>query len=249
MTNHKEKISKSFSNQALAYDYAAEVQWQSSEKLHALITKNLTKPPKRILEIGCGTGFLSSQLIKTFPDANFIFTDIAPSMLERCKAKLGEGYEYRLLDGESPDNLVGEFDLIASNLAFQWFVDLQSGLSRLSSFLSKEGSLIFSTLGENTFQEWRKTHEKFGLLCGTPLYPSSHSFPWPDSYRHELWETIILHSYESGEDFIRTLKALGASEPIPGYRPLPPGSFKKILADLNQGVDITYHLLFGKINH
>jgi malonyl-CoA O-methyltransferase len=43
----------------------------------------------RVLEIGCGTGFLSEALLARLPAASLTATDIAPAMLERARQRLG----------------------------------------------------------------------------------------------------------------------------------------------------------------
>ena len=53
--------------------------------------------------------------------------------------------------------------------------------------------------------------------------------------------------YADGHDFVRSLKALGASEPAPGHRPLTPGAFRRLLASLEGGFTVTYHVLFGEV--
>jgi malonyl-CoA O-methyltransferase len=244
--NHKDRITSAFGSQAGVYDAAADVQWLVANRLAERIEAvRLPKAP-RILEVGCGTGFLSIRLAEAFPSAELVLTDIAPSMLERCRARVGDWPRYVVVDGERPRGLDGEFDLIAASLAFQWFVDLRGGLQRLSALLAPGGRMMFTTLGRKTFGEWRAAHSRLGLACGTPEYPSADDFPWPAGFDHSLDEELVEQPYADGHDFVRTLKALGASEPVPGYRPLSPGAFRRLLASLEEGFSATYHVLYGE---
>jgi malonyl-CoA O-methyltransferase len=248
MTERKDRITASFAAQADVYDAAADLQWLVAERLAERILVQLPQPPARILEIGCGTGFLSTRLAEAYPEASLTLTDIAPSMLARCRARLGERPDYRVMDGERPEGLDGPFDLVASNLAFQWFVDLEGSLRRLAGLLAPGGKLIFATLGHETFQEWRAAHQRLGLVCGTPLYPTLEDFPWPPlPFTHHGVEEIILHPYENGRDLVSSLKLLGASEPLPGHRPLSPGAFRRLLAEFPQRFTMSYHILYGEI--
>ena len=77
-------INKNFSSGAAKYDNVAYIQPLVAARLAAKIDGG----PRRILEIGCGTGALSLHLAKIFPDAELILTDISLPMLEICKAKL-----------------------------------------------------------------------------------------------------------------------------------------------------------------
>jgi malonyl-CoA O-methyltransferase len=248
MTDRKSRIAGSFAAQADVYDAAADLQWLVAERLAERITARVEHSPGRVLEIGCGTGFLSSRLIQAFPDALFTLTDIAPTMLERCRARLGGKHDYRALDGEKPDGLIGRYDLIASSLAFQWFVDLPAGLGRLANLLAPGGRLLFATMGRDTFAEWRAAHDRLNLPCGTPDYPDLAGFPFPPlPYRHQGTEEIILHPYADGRDFVASLKLLGASEPAPGHRPLAPGAFRRLLAEFPGDFEMSYHLIYGEV--
>ena len=246
MTHRKSRIAEAFDAQAAAYDTVAPVQAEIARRLAARI-KARTPAPRRILEIGCGTGLLSTHLAAAFPESELILTDIAPAMLERCRARLGGHPTYHLLDGEHPDPLPGSFDLIASSLAFQWFSDLGGALARLGQKLAPNGRLHFATLGNETFKEWRTAHAALALPCGTPIYPGAETFPWPENFPHSLEAEFLLQPYASGRDFARSLKTLGAREPAPGYRPLSPGAMRRLLASLEGGFEATYHVIYGEV--
>jgi malonyl-CoA O-methyltransferase len=248
MSDRKDRIKDSFEAQADLYDSAADLQWLVAERLSERILAHVGKFPRRILEIGCGTGFLSVRLAEAFPDAHLTLTDIAPTMLARCRARLGERPRYKIMDGERPEGLSGDFDLIVSSLAFQWFVDLPQGLAQLADLLAPGGRLVFATLGRQTFQEWRAAHDRLGLRCGTPSYPDLDDFPWPDlPLTSQGGEEMILQPYGSGRDFVSSLKLLGASEPAPGHRPLSPGAFRKLLTEFDHPFHMTYHVIYGEV--
>lgn len=243
----KDRITRAFASKAGAYDAVADVQWMVARRLAERIDAAHLRAPARILEVGCGTGFLSSRLAEAFADSEMVLTDIAPSMLERCRARVGNRPRYLVLDGERPEGLDGGFDLIVSSLAFQWFVDLGAALQRLSQLLAPGGRMMFATLGRKTFAEWRQAHHALGLACGTPEYPTAEELPWPPGMAHDLDEDLISQPYADGHDFVKSLKALGASEPAPGYQPLSPGAFRRLLASLDGGFTATYHVLYGSI--
>ncbi len=248
MTDRKDRIAEAFTAQADVYDAAADLQWQVAARLAHRIQAQTLRAPSRILEIGCGTGFLSSRLQDAFPDATLYLTDIAPTMLDRCRARVGAKPHYRVMDGEKPEGLTGRFDLIASSLAFQWFVDLPGAVQRLAELLAPQGRMMFSTLGQHTFHEWRAAHTKLGLVCGTPDYPAIANFPWPiANFTHDAAEETIIHPYANGRDFVNTLKLLGASEPAPGHQPLSTTAFRKLLQSLSGTFDVSYHVIYGEI--
>jgi malonyl-CoA O-methyltransferase len=248
MNERKDRIKDSFTASADLYDAAADLQWLVAERLAERIVGGATAAPARLLEIGCGTGFLSLRMAEAFPEARLILTDIAPTMIARCRARLGQRPDYKVMDGERPEGLIGPFDLIVSSLAFQWFVDLPAAVARLTALLAPGGRLCFATLGGGTFREWRSAHQSLGLPCGTPVYPNLADFPWPPPpHRHQGDDEIILQPYADGRDFINSLKLLGASEPAPGHRPLSPGAFRKLLAAFPGHIDMSYHVIYGEV--
>ncbi len=245
--DRKTRIATAFSTQAAAYDSAAALQSEVAARLAQRIRARCMVPPRRILEIGCGTGLLSQHLAAAFPESDLLLTDIAPAMLQHCRTRLGNQYRYQILDGEQPDT-AGPFDLIASSLAFQWFTDLPGALQRLSRLLAPGGHMLFTTLGHQTFAEWRQAHADFGITPGTPLYPRMEDLPWPAGFRGTAGADFILQPYPSGRAFIRSLKSLGAGQPAPGTRPAPTGKFRRLLASLEGGFAVTYHVLYGEIS-
>jgi malonyl-CoA O-methyltransferase len=243
----KARIAAAFTRQAEAYDSVATIQREVAQRLARRIARRLPAPPARILEIGCGTGLLSAELAALFPQAELLLTDISPAMLARARARLGHRAEYCVVDGEHPKGMAGGFDLIASSLAMQWFGDLSAALARLSQLLAPGGHLHFATLGAESFAEWRAAHAALGLACGLHAYPTAAAFPWPPGVGGTIEEEWLRESHASGQAFARALKILGASEPSSGHRPLPIGTFSKLLDSLKNKFCVTYHILYGNI--
>ncbi len=246
MIDRKARIAQAFSLRAETYDDVAALQLVVSRRLAERIG-SAAALPHRILEIGCGTGFLSARLAHAFPEGDLLLTDISPSMLNRCRSRMGDRHRYQVLDGERPKELTGQFDLIVSSLAFQWFADLRGGLEQLSLRLARGGRMLFATLGCQTFVEWRQAHTDLGLPCGLQDYPSAEHFPWPYGFSHRLDAELLTEFHPNGMEFVRRLRLLGAREPTADYRPLPSGAFRRLLASLESGFSVTYHVLYGEI--
>lgn len=246
MIPEKSRIAAAFERQAAAYDSVAAIQREAARHLARRIVARLPAPPRRILEIGCGTGLLSAELAAAYPQATLLLTDISPAMLDRARARLGEKAEYRLMDGEHPEGLTGGFDLIASSLAMQWFSDLPGALARLGRLLAPGGWLCFATLGAGSFAEWRAAHEALGLPCGLHDYPRAEAFPWPPEIPGRIEEETLVEHHASGRAFARALKTLGAGAPAFGHRPLPAGAFRRVLAALEGEFHATYRVLYGE---
>ncbi|USI72147.1 methyltransferase [Sphingomonas morindae] len=213
-------------DRAAGYDAAAEVQARVAGALATEIAGLALPPRPRVLEIGCGTGLLGAALIDRLPGASWRMTDIAPAMVARAQARFGRRPDiaYAVMDGEAPDP-DGRYDLICSSLALQWFRDLPAGVARLRARLAPGGRLVFTTLAEGSFAEWRAAHHE--ASPGTPDYPAPAALA-AMGLRVTLTEHRVHHP--DGRAFVRALKAIGAGTPRPGHRPLAPAAFRATLA-------------------
>jgi malonyl-CoA O-methyltransferase len=245
--NMKERVAASFSAGAAAYDQMAGVQRQVAERLAMRIAATRPCPPDRILEIGCGTGLLSTHLAALYPQAELVLTDISPVMLERASLRLGARASYRRMDGEAPDPALGNFNLIASSLALQWFTDLRGGIARLADRLVPGGRLAFATLGAESFAEWRAAHETVGLRHGLHPYPPVERFPWPKHCAGTVEVETIRDHHTNGQAFARCLKQLGAGQPAPGHKPLPPAQLRQVLSQFQAGCTASYQVVYGML--
>lgn len=241
----KTSIARAFSAAAAGYDAAALAQRRIAQRVAERAAAPALPAGARAVEIGCGTGLLSELLLARHPQADWLLTDIAPSMAEHCAGRFAGRATVRLMDGEAPD--LPPCDLIVSSLAFQWFGDLEAGLSRLAGCLKPGGRLLFATLGDRTFCEWRAAHDELGVDCGTPRFPTAAGLQalWPAGGIGAVREERMAVWHPDGRAFVRGLKDLGARVPRPGHRPLPPGDFRRVLQRFDGGCPATYHVLYG----
>jgi len=233
---------------AREYDLHARVQHRVARSLAARIAALPLPPAPRQLEIGCGTGFLTAELVHRWPHAPLIVTDLAPAMVERCRARLGEapGRHFRPLDGErGATPAEAPFDLIASSLAFQWFEDLPTALARLAGWLSPGGVLAFTTLTAGTFAEWRAAHVALGITPGTPRFPEAAGLAalCPPGVTAEIATQSLVEPQGSARAFLHSLKAIGAGTAAAGHQPLHPGALRQVIARFEDaGAMATYEV-------
>lgn len=69
------------------------------ESTTKFLTSNI-KAPKRVLDLGAGTGLLTSFWYKYFPESEYVLVDIADKMLEVAKERFSglENVSYQVLD-------------------------------------------------------------------------------------------------------------------------------------------------------
>lgn len=239
----KAAVAAAFGAAAPSYDASASVQRRIAAALAGRIARLPLERP-RILEIGCGTGFLSRALLN-FNPREILLTDIAPSMVARCRAALppGQGLRFAVMDGEAP-GVAGGFDLICSSMTFQWFADLPGALERLGDLLAPGGHLAFATLAAGSFREWREAHTRLGLTA------AMHSYPTPADLRAMLPGLAVEEDHSaqhsaSGIAFLAQLKRIGAHLAREHHRPLGTGALRSVLRRFARGIDVTYHVAYG----
>ncbi|MFN3076544.1 MAG: methyltransferase domain-containing protein [Alphaproteobacteria bacterium] len=252
MTPNRRKaaIATAFGAAAADYDGAAVVQHEVAGHLAERIAALPLPPNPLVLEIGCGTGFLTRAVRGRLPGSRWVASDLSPAMVSACRDGTGEeGIHFLCMDGEHLA-VRGGFDLICSNLAFQWFETLDEPLQAMRDRLAPGGWLAFTTLACETFQEWRAAHAALGLTAGTPRYPTPTELAasWPDGGSGSVRDEALLRRYSDPLTFVATLKRVGAHAAQPSHRPLGAGDLRRVLRLMGnnaEGVTITYHVAYA----
>lgn len=246
MSSWKQAVARAFDG-AEGYDRAAGIQSRIAARLAERIAALPLAPAPRVLEIGCGTGFLTAALRARLAPRSLLATDIAPGMIARARARAPEdgGLRYLVMDGERPCLApVPRFDLIASSLAVQWFEDLPGAVETLSRLLAPGGWLALATLADGTFAEWRRAHLAQGCAPATPAYPtpaSLRAIGAPGCTLSVETEPLV-EAHPDGRAFLSALRAIGAGTPR-GGRPLPAGALRRVLRDFDAaGARVTYRV-------
>ncbi|MET0271229.1 MAG: methyltransferase, partial [Sphingomonas sp.] len=182
--------------------------------------------PARVLELGCGTGFLGHALLARLDPAEYLMTDLAPAMVAQARARCAgrPGLRFAVMDAAAP-TAPGAFDLICSSLAFQWIADLPAAVAGLRARLAPGGRLAFTTLAAGSFAEWVAAHGD--LPAGTPAYPTAEALA---AMGLAVTLDTIVQPHADARDFLRAVRAIGAGTPRPGHRPLPPARLRDVMA-------------------
>ena len=146
----KNLIRERFSKNLDSYHIHARIQKRMAERLFSFITN---KTPKKILEIGCGTGFLTEIINKNLFFEQYITVDI----VEECEIyikKINPEIKFIADDIEKfLANNEDKYDLIISNASLQWVESFEKVIKSLKAKLNQQGELIFSTFGNENFRE------------------------------------------------------------------------------------------------
>jgi len=248
MSARKQEIARHFGAAAPTYDRAARIQARIAEELAGDIAA--LAQPARILEFGCGTGNLTRALARLFPAAQLIATDLAPPMAALARKRFGATTPLACaaMDAEMPAFAPARFDLVCGSLAAQWFASPVQAFAALGALLRPGGVLALTTLGAETFREWRAAAAMLGLNSAIPAYPTLAELDWqrpPGFLVEKQREQRLWDEHPSALDFLQSLRSIGADLPADRTRPLSPGALRRILRQVDaQGrVTATYHVL------
>ena len=105
--------------------------------------------PRRVLEIGAGTGATTAAILPVLPpDADYLFTDVGAAFLRAAEARFGgrPGFRTALLDiGEPPESQVSMadgFDLIVAANVLHVAPSLRTAVAHACRLLAPGGRLI-----------------------------------------------------------------------------------------------------------
>ena len=140
-----------------AKNYAQESHSQARIANSVLEMLPISPPPVSILEIGAGTGFLTSGLLRRFPAAAITACDFSRGMLEELRRTIRDDVRVQLIECDMDDlpGLQERFDLVVSSSTLQWASDLPATLSRLGSLVVEGGAIAVSTMVDGTLRELR----------------------------------------------------------------------------------------------
>ena len=146
-------IKKQFEKSYVTYDQNAVVQKYLAQKLVSELL-NIKSEFENVLELGCGTGLLTKELVKNVIFKNFFANDIVDksekyirNIIPECKFYCGDARKIKPLQ---------KMDLIISNAMFQWFENLEKASEIYLNMLKKEGILAFTSFSPDNFKEIRE---------------------------------------------------------------------------------------------
>ena len=146
-----------FSKAAASYDDAVRHNIAGSERLVMSLPDGTYS---RVLDVGCGTGFTATALLRRFPVETLVGIDPAEGMLEVFTAKLAEfpgvTVELRCEDVMSMRVDDGAFDLVICAMALHWFPDKPAAIARMARALRPGGVIAILTAGRGGEDAWRQ---------------------------------------------------------------------------------------------
>ena len=206
---------RAFEKAADTYDEAAVLQNEIGDRLMERLDY-IRLQPRRILDLGAGTGMFTSALMKRYRKADVVALDIAKPMLHCVKRRAGWLRKPGCVcaDSESLPFNDDSFDFIFSNLMLQWCTDLEATFVELRRVLSPGGLLMFTTFGPDTLMELRASWEAVDGYTHVNSFIDLHDVG--DSLLHTKWAEPVMDSeritvtYRELRGLMQDLKHIGA---------------------------------------
>ncbi len=149
----KRSIAASFSRAASDYDAMAAIQRQVGAKLLGL---GRDKLQGRIVDLGCGTGYFSTELRQHTGVASVLAVDLAEGMLSYGRQNRAHpAIKWVCADAEFLPFADNSVDGIFTNFSIQWCENLTGLFAEINRVLKPGGMLVFTTLGPDTLKELR----------------------------------------------------------------------------------------------
>ncbi|HSN21648.1 MAG TPA: malonyl-ACP O-methyltransferase BioC [Usitatibacter sp.] len=222
----KRAVRRSFARAATRYDEHAILQREVGARLLQHLDP-IRIDPRRVVDLGCGTGGAFTELRKRFPRARLVGIDIALPMLLEARVRTpwwrrAVGSAAPLLacaDAERLALAAGCAELAFSNLMLQW-CDPAAVLAEAARVLQVGGLFLFSTYGPDTLKELRASFSATGDTqhvhefvdmhdLGDALVAAGFADPVMEM------ETVTLE-YSTVRALAADLKGAGAHNALPG---------------------------------
>jgi ubiquinone/menaquinone biosynthesis C-methylase UbiE len=135
-----------FNDRAVSYDHGwrGRLHHEIADRTGNLALATVVASPRRVLDLGCGTGYLVRALAGHYPDAEqLVGIDAAPEMVRTASATT---HDDRLTFAVGVAEQIGHpdetFDLIVSTTSFDHWSDQQAGLNECARVLRPGGRLV-----------------------------------------------------------------------------------------------------------
>lgn len=237
-----QKIRQAFSSAAMQYDILASLQREIGRELVKKI--DTLADARAILDVGMGTGWMTNRLTNLFPDARVVGVDAAWGMIEQARKKY-EGICPVQADARMLPLKSAAFDIVISNLAYQWVPQLPEAFAQAARVLKKDGIFCATIFGYETLKELFASlaavkGEKVAIrrLAGCPQIEQALKSA---GFKHITIETETIKThFPDMLSLVKWLKDIGANV-------LPKNGFvgKELMLEANEHYDQNFRERLG----
>lgn len=252
-------VAKHFANAAETYDLQTGIQQQAARRL-AVKLQGMREPIGKVLEIGCGTGMLTAELARIFPDSRITAVDIADGMLQKASKRLTGNSNIQFIETDARElEADAEFSLVVSSSALHWMLPLECTFQKIKQFLVSDGILYFAMMARGTLSELHQLRTEIA-----PRKRAKHALPEIEQVTEALGRagfTLLSGEqepakvrYDSAAAFLQALHRQGVTGGfIESGNQLTRGELGRLIKKYEQrhgtaegGVSATYNVFYGK---
>jgi malonyl-CoA O-methyltransferase len=214
---------RSFEHAAAHYDAAAVLQQEVARRLLERLDF-MRLQPRRVLDLGCGTGQCIRGLMSRYRAAEVVALDVALPMLAQARQRGRWLRRPRCVcaDAESLPFADASFDLVFSNLMLQWCPDPEPVFGELQRVLRPGGLLLFTSFGPDTLRELRDSWSRVDGYTHVNAFQDMHDVG-DALVRARFAEPVmdverLTVTYPDVWQLMRELKQIGAHNVTAGRR-------------------------------
>ncbi|WP_433515524.1 trans-aconitate 2-methyltransferase [Nonomuraea sp. CA-143628] len=203
--------------------------------------------PDYVVDAGCGTGELTLELARRWPQATVEGFDASPAMITEARRHQRQRFWVSDVTTWRPDRPV---DVLVSNAVLQWVPTHRDVLEHWVDALSPGGWLAFQVPGNFD----APSHVAIRELCAAPEWsdrlgdlnrgrPVDDPIDYVDflsGCRVDAWETTYVHLLQSDNGDNAVLNWISGTALRPVFDRLDPDEQKKFTAELGQRLDEVY---------
>lgn len=242
---NKNLVKKQFNNGLKSYANEASVQKEIAKKLIEKFNLLTDRPLSKLFEVGCGTGFLTQNIMEKLKFDHLIVNDISTTSKQKIQ-ELETVYKkvVDFIEGDAEEIVIPQqLDAVISSSTIQWFEDIPAFFEKTSRSLNNGGFLAISTFGCNNFKEiksitgigldYLSLHELTDLL--SRKFNVLLSEEWTEEKYFSNPLDVLMHMKQTGVNGINK-KPFGIKQLNDFTR-----SYKTIYAKENQNIPLTYN--------
>ncbi len=147
MTNSDSTVSR-FDRRACSYEDSTLQQFLfvPVQQTALRLALRLLPRPRRVLDVGCGTGQLLRQARSCYPTAELLGVDLAGRMVVTASAITPTELVIRYVQGraECLPFLPEAFDLVLTTMSLRHWTDPPAGIAEISRVLTRDGLLVLA---------------------------------------------------------------------------------------------------------
>ena len=160
------------------------------------------RPGVRVLEVGCGTGWLWVEASAHLPyELDLTLTDLSEGMVHETLANVGNRGRRWRIDGRVADAralpfLGGSFDVVVANQVLHHVPEPAVAVAELARVLRPGGVVVVATIGKAHLRElWGLCEEVFG---GGSIRPVADIFgvDIAEPILEDLFDDVTWHAYD-----------------------------------------------------